>query len=689
VKFCAALVGALLGIIVGAAQGADVSKNAVSAAAPIGRTIDDFALHDYLGAKYSLADWPDKKALVIVFLGTECPLVKLYGPRLAEMATKYADDGVQFIGINSNQQDSLEDIAHYARSHKIDFPLLKDPGNLVADQFGAVRTPEAFVLDGDNVVRYWGRIDDQFGVGYARGKTTVSDLTNAIDEMLAGQPVSQPVTEAVGCIIGRARRQPPTGEVTFTKHIAPILNAHCVRCHREGEVAPFSLTSYEETAGWGETIAEVIGNGRMPPWHANPAHGKFSNDARLPDDAKQLIFEWVKNGLPEGDPADLPPPPEFVDGWQIPQPDIVYRMPKPYNVPARGVVEYQHFRIEAEVKEDMWIRAAEMRPGNRQVVHHLILFYLPPGQKRHHGEELLTNGIATFAPGMPPMNLPEGYAFRIPAGSQLVLQAHYTPNGTAQTDQSIAGIVLADPKTVKHEINITAGMNFQFLIPPGAEDFPVTSSYRVPEEAVLYTMTPHMHYRGKSFRFTAKYPDGSQEILLDVPRYDFNWQNIYKLAEPKLLPEATEIQLDAHYDNSSNNPANPDPTKSVHWGDQTWEEMMIGSISWTPANQDLQFGPPRVEKVEEDAEHRRVSFRYRLAPKEKAEKVYLAGSFNDWKPAERAMEGPDAEGWYTASVELAPGEHEYKFVLDGKTWRSDPGNRERKGKNLNSVVHVE
>jgi peroxiredoxin len=669
-----------------AAHCADAAGPAAPAA---GRRIDDFTLQDYMGAKYALADWPDKRAVVVVFLGAKCPLAKQYGSRLQEMAERYAENGVQFVGINSNRQDSLEEIGHYARECKIELPLLKDPGNRVADLFGAIRTPEAFVLDSERVVRYRGRIDDQFGVGYARGKRSVSELTRAIDEVLAGRPVTTPITDAVGCYIGRVDSKSPSGEITYAKHIAPILNAHCVRCHRQGEVAPFALTSYDEVAGWGDTIAEVIQSGRMPPWHANPEHGRFSNDARLQDADKQLICDWVKSGQPEGDPADLPEPPTFVDGWQIPKPDIIFRMPEAYHVPAKGVVEYQYFKIEANVAEDMWVRASEMRPDNRSIVHHLILFFVKPGRDRMRGEDALANGIATFAPGLPPMNLPDGYAFRVPAGSRLVMQAHYTPNGTQQTDQSFAGLVLADRKTVQREISIAAAMNFRFLIPPGDTDYSVNASYRIAEDSLLYALSPHMHYRGKSFRFTAKYPNGSEEILLDVPRYDFNWQNVYKLAEPKRIPEATEIHLEAHYDNSADNPWNPDPTKSVHWGDQTWEEMMIGTLTTSPFNQDLRIGPPRVEAIDGDAHKRRVTFRYRLATDQKAEKVYLAGSFNNWQPTGLAMDGPDMDGWFTTSVELNLGNYEYKFVLDGAAWRPDPGNRERTGYCLNSVLHVE
>jgi peroxiredoxin len=649
--------------------------------------IADFSLHDYLGAKHSLADWRDKQAIVIVFLGTDCPVSKLYGSRLAQMAKEYADQQVQFVGIDANRQDTLEEIGQFARAHKIEFPILKDAGNQVADQFGAQRMSEAFLLDKERIVRYRGRIDDQFGVGYARGQTIENHLVTALDELLAGKPVSTPAVEAVGCFIGRVNREPATGDVTYTKSIAPILDEHCVRCHREGEVAPFALTSYEEVLGWGDTIVEVTRNERMPPWHANPAHGQFGNDARLPDEAKELIATWVKNGSPQGDPADRPAPPTFVDGWQIPKPDILLEMPRSFDVPARGVVPYQHFYIEKALDEETWVRAAELRPGNRAVVHHLILFYVPPGQARHRGEDALENNIVSFAPGLPAMNLPDGYALRIPAGARLVFQAHYTPNGSPQTDRSMAGLVFADPKSVKHELNIEAALNFRFRIPPGDNNYRISANYRVGQDSILFALTPHMHYRGKSFRFTARYPDGRQEILLDVPSYDFNWQNVYELAEPKRLPEATEVQLVAHYDNSADNPLNPDATKAVMWGDQTWEEMMIGTLTLSPAEQDLTVGPPQVEAIEGNDRLRRVHFRYK--PTQPANKVYLAGSFNEWKPGDISMVGPDEDGFYKTTLNLAPGEYEYKFTLDGTTWRPDPGNREQTGYFLNSVLHVE
>jgi peroxiredoxin len=553
-----------------------------SAKCCLAEPVADFTLSDYLGSSHSLHDWSDKRAIVVAFLGTECPMANLYGERLQKMADQYADQGVQFVGIDSNRQDSLEKIAHYAQTHKISFPLLKDPGNRVADQFGADRTPHVFLLDGERSIRYSGRIDDRFGVGFARGEAKHEYLATALGEVLAGKAVTEPVTAAIGCYIGRVERAPPHGELTYTKHIAPILNANCVKCHRSGEVAPIALTSYDEVVGWGETIVEVTQNRRMPPWHANPEYGHFANDARLPDNDRETIKHWVDNGMPEGDPADLPEPPKFIAGWRIDKPDLIYEMPEEYNVPADGVVPYQYFELKEKPKEDLWIRAAEMRPGNSAVMHHLILFYVRPDQKDVRGEDALTQGIATFAPGMPAMNLPEGWALYIPAGSRLIFQAHYTPNGSPQTDRSRVGLVLVDPHSVTHPLARISGENHDFEIPPGDSNYRAETTERVGEDMLLYALTPHMHFRGKSFRFTARYPDGTQEVLLDVPRYDFNWQNSYQLDELKPLPAKTEVLMEAHYDNSAENLSNPDPAKSVRWGDQTFEEMMIGTMSMTP-----------------------------------------------------------------------------------------------------------
>jgi peroxiredoxin len=661
----------------------------VTAAAPndqtlVGRKIADFELHDYLGANYRLNQWSDKKVMVVVFLGVECPVAKLTGPRLAELAAHYADQGVAFVGIDSNAQDSLADIAHYATEHKITFPILKDAGNTVADLFGAERTPDAFVLDANRVVRYRGMIDNQYGVGYARTSATGNYLSDAVDQLLAGKEVSRPATEPAGCFIGRVHRAATDSTVTFTKQIAPIFNQHCVTCHRPGQVAPFALTSYDEAAGWAETIAEVVDAGRMPPWHASPKFGHFSNDARLSDSEKELIYTWVRNGCPQGDAADAPSPPTFVDGWRIPTPELVAKMNEPFEVPDRGVVDYATFELDAEFPEDRWVLAAEVRPGCRAVVHHMVLFFHPPGSEKVDPRETLLNMISGYGPGMPPTIYSPTACRRIPAGSKLMLQAHYTPNGSPQIDQSEIGLVFADPAKVKKEIMVTGALNFMFRIPAGAKDHSVEATYYFEEDTLLFTVTPHMHLRGKAFQFQAIYPDGREEVLLDVPRYDFNWQNSYDLVEPKPMPEGTKMRCVARFDNSADNLANPDPTAEVTWGEQTWQEMAVGTMNISNLEQDLTLGPPRVKSLGDGLYEAEFSYR----PTSKVETVYLAGEFNDWKTDGEGMSGPDADGRYTARVQLKPGDYQYKFVLDSKHWRADPGNAVHAGSNQNSVLHV-
>jgi peroxiredoxin len=654
----------------------------IGQAAHVGGRIEAFKLQDSLGGWHSLTDLADCRAVVVVFVGVECPVAQQYAARLVELAARYEPKGVGWLAIDSNQQDSLAEIAHYARSHKIEFPVLKDPGAVVANQFGAERTPEAFLLDRDGIVRYRGRIDDQYGVGYARGKPAHRDLEAAIDELLAGRDVKVARTEAVGCHIGRIVHKPPMGDVSYSKHVAPIFQHHCIGCHRVGQVGPFALTRYDEVLPWSETIREAVDSNRMPPWHANPAFGHFINESRLTEDEKRLIDEWVDNGAPQGDPSDLPPPPDFDGEWAIPAPDVVVTMPEPFAVPAKGTVPYKFFRTEISFDEDRWLIAAEGRPGNRAVVHHLLLFYVPPDTKQISPEMPFFNVLGAYVPGLPTGVLPPGIARRIPAGSKLVFQLHYTPNGSEQIDQSSVGLVFTDAKNVKKSLEVGMALNFLFRIPAGANDYRVEASHRFGEDTLLFTLQPHMHLRGKSFRFDALLPNGQKDTLLDVPRYDFNWQLTYALAEPKLLPEGTTLHCTADFDNSADNLSNPNPEAAVTWGDQTWEEMMIGAFDFFPAEQDLTVGRPQIERKGEEYE---ASFRYR--PSIAAQEVYLAGSFNEWRPTSTKLDGPDREGFFSTRLVLAAGRYEYKFVIDGKTWRADPGNPDI-ARNRNSVLNV-
>lgn len=576
----ACLVLGVLGVLSPATNAAEDASGKQAAAAGNER-IADFELRDYRGKSWSLdKDAAQSKFIVVAFLGTDCPLVKLYGGRLDELATQYRDRGVAFVGINSNRQDPPTKIAALAQQIGIHFPMLKDPDNAVADLFGAERTPEMFVLDQHRVVRYRGRIDDQYGfstgVGYAKKAITRRDLVEAIEDLLAGREVAVPRTDAPGCLIGRVPKVTPHGDVTYSNQIARILNQRCVQCHREGQIGPMPLTSYDEVLGWGEMMREVVNANRMPPWHANPEHGSFSNDASLTQPEKDLISAWVENGSPEGDPADMPPPAEFAEGWGIPTPDLVLPMAdKPYTVQAEGTVEYQYFTVDPGFKEDKWIRGFEARPGNYSVVHHIICFIQPAGAEGREGR-MLEGAQIGYAPGMQPRVYPPGYAMKIKAGSKIVFQMHYTAVGTEQPDLSSLGLIFADPKDVKYEVRGATCGSVSFVIPPRARDYVVEADHKMRRDTWLMSMMPHLHVRGTAFRYTVTYPDGREEVLLDVPQYDFNWQLWYDVQKPKLFPKGTVLKCRAVYDNSEDNVYNPDPNSEVRFGDQTWEEMMFG-----------------------------------------------------------------------------------------------------------------
>jgi peroxiredoxin len=554
-------------------------------ASPLGRKIEDFTLPDWHGRPRALSEWADEKAIVIVFLGTDCPLCKLYGPRLAELAEEFGPPGVSFLAIDANDQDGLTDIGAYAARHKVSFPILKDAGGVIAGRMGALRTPEAFVLDETRTVRYWGRIDDQYGIGVQRAGPARRHVAAALEELLAGRPVSRPAIRPVGCRIGRAPS--PAADrsgsgVTYTREVSRLLQRRCVECHRSGEVAPFALTGYADAAAWAPMIREIVTDGRMPPWFADPGHGHFRNEARLTDDEKRLLVQWIDDGCPQGDPADLPPPPTFPDDWRIPRPDLVLDMAdRPYDVPAEGEVRYQYFLVDPGFTEDRYLLAVQVRPGNPAVVHHALVLIQPPGDDGPlHLNSL--GALIDYAPGMAPPVLPEGMAIRVPAGSKFLFQMHYTPNGSPQQDCTRLGIVFADPGTVTRCVEGGAVVNQALAIPAGAADYRLTAETTIPRDALLLSLSPHMHLRGKSFRFEAAYPDGTREVLLDVPRYDFNWQLRYELAQPKRLPRGTRLICTAHYDNSADNPANPDPSREVGWGEQTSDEMLIGFFATAP-----------------------------------------------------------------------------------------------------------
>jgi peroxiredoxin len=625
-----------------------LTGSAVGAESAVGRKVEPFTLKDFRGKEHSLKELlAHHKGVAVIFVGTECPLVKLYATRMQELSQAFAKKQIALVAIDSNRQDAITEIDAFVRLNGLKFPILKDVGNKVADQFGATRTPEAFLVDAEGTIRYQGRIDDQYsfgaGVGYAQPQLKRKDLAIAVDEVLAGKPVTKSSTEFKGCLIGRIREPQKNAPVTYSNQVARLLNERCVTCHRAGQIGPFAMTKYNEVAGWGEMIAEVVREQRMPPWHANPAYGrKFANENVLSKEEKETIYSWVEAGCPEGNPAELPAPPKFTKHWLLEkEPDAVVYMGKdPVDVKAEGVEPYRFYVVDPGFKEDKWVRSAECLPGNPGVVHHIIVFLAAPQvadkiieqQKKQlealekakasgkspeqlraefraqrlartknkkganvaakakekkkndaaspaddaQGDISASDLLCGFAPGTRPFLAPYGMAKLVPAGWKFIFQMHYTPNGRPQKDRSSIGLLFADPKTITDRLVTTNTATFNFEIPAYADNYKVEAQKKFARDTLFIGMYPHMHIRGKDFRYELTYPDGKKEIILDVPRYDFNWQNWFKLEKPLLIPAGTNMLCTAHFDNSDNNLANPDPSKPVRWGDQTWEEMMIG-----------------------------------------------------------------------------------------------------------------
>ncbi len=402
--------------------------------------------------------------------------------------------------------------------------------------------------------------------------------------------------------------------VTFAGDVAPIFYKHCVVCHRPGQIAPMSLLTYREARPWAKAIREVVLDREMPPWYADPQYGEFINDRRLSPEEIETIVAWVDSGAREGDPQQMPPPPSFPDAqWTIGKPDVVLSMTEEAHIPADGVVPYKYYVVPTPFTEDVWVQAAEIKRGNPNVVHHVIITVRepgegplpPPGELRVGGERVDAERdnrsgdgqrrsrprnpdgmLVGWAPGMTPLVLRPGQAKLIKKGSVLIFQMHYTTTGTPATDRTSVGLIFARSPVEKRVI--TAGAFARNLvIPPGHPNYESRSYFDFKEDAHILSFMPHMHLRGKDFEYRLIYPDGTSKVLLRVPRYNFNWQLEYWVKEPIAAPRGSRLECIAHHDNSANNKYNPDPTQEVRWGQQTWEEMMIGWFNYTLDAQDL------------------------------------------------------------------------------------------------------
>jgi hypothetical protein len=408
------------------------------------------------------------------------------------------------------------------------------------------------------------------------------------------------------------------GDVTFNADVLPVLQKNCQECHRPGEAAPMSLLTYKETRPWAAAIAEAVRLRKMPPWHAEQAHGSFRNDRRLPARDIETLVAWAKSGAKEGDPKDMPPSRKFAEGWTIGKPDVIIDFGGEYKVPAEGTVEYTYFVVPTGFTEDKWVEGIEVRPTARNVVHHIVLFARQPGSSFHkdakpgipyvppkrpkaavRAEDTgkgVIEGIGAAGAEMVSVYVPGGVAYQtrptqarlIKAGTDLIFQMHYTANGKEAVDRSQVGMVFARNPPQERVIN-TFISNRLLRIPPGAHDHAVRARVTVHENVKLESFFPHMHVRGRAMEYKAIYPTGEEQLLLRVPKYDFNWQQTYYLEQPVLLPKGTQLEVTSWYDNSPNNPHNPDPKAEVFWGDQSWEEMLAGFVDFAiPVSMDPQ-----------------------------------------------------------------------------------------------------
>jgi hypothetical protein len=382
---------------------------------------------------------------------------------------------------------------------------------------------------------------------------------------------------------------------TFTKDVAPILYEHCATCHRAGEIGPMPLLTYNDARPWAKAIRGVVAQGKMPPWHATQEHGVFSNDRRLSEHDRATLLAWADAGAPQGNPQDLPAAPKFTEGWEIGTPDMVLSMVKPYEVKPEGTIAYQYFEIPTNFTEDKWVQSIEVRPGVRSVVHHVLVFCREPGAPMvqtaafkqvvpkmpfNGGGGRAGNLIATTAPGTNAMTFPAGSAIKIKAGSILTLQVHYTANGKDAQDTTSVGLIFSK-ETPKREMHNGAFINATFVLPAGDPNKEVDTAIEFTQDSHIWALFPHTHLRGKSWEYRMVYPDGHSEVVLSVPNYDFSWQTYYEFAKPLAAPKGARLEAVAHYDNSPNNPSNPDAKVDVHWGDQTWQEMQYSGITLT------------------------------------------------------------------------------------------------------------
>ena len=545
---------------------------------------------DLSGRLWRLGDSEDCRGIVLVFLATQCPIANSVIPRLNQLAAHCAEKHIEFYGVLSNPSETRAEANAHSQEFSIQFPVLFDRTSELRERFAATHSPHAFVLNAAGEVRFQGAIDNQFiAVGLPRRPApTEHFLRDAIADLCSQcgwrTPHKTP-TDPVGCFLER----PGTEPVTFAREIAPILFANCTNCHRSGAVAPFPLLDYEQVKRHAAQIGAMVRLRQMPPWRPLPNARRFRDELLLSDREIQLVAAWVEAGSPLGDINELPPTPQFVDGWQLGTPDLVLKVEQPFAIPADGPDIYQYSVIPMSLPEDRLVTAIEYRAGNARVVHHASFRFDDAGNARRLDAATTEAGYQRFggwgfesggtlsgwSVGVLPQRFPSGFGRPLKAGSDFVLQTHYHPSGRAETDQAQLGIHFA-PRSAQRRIGELIVANTRLRIPPNERRFVHRADYTVPVDVMLHAVMPHTHLLGREVRAVAILPGGQAESLITIDDWRFNWQSQYFYARPLRLPAGTRIEFEVEFDNSDLNPLNPHtPPRWVHWGEESSQEMAV------------------------------------------------------------------------------------------------------------------
>ncbi len=548
----------------------------------VGKFVADIKFADLLSQSHSLNEFKDQKLVVVAMTSTSCPLSKKYLPTLVDLAKKYSTRNVQFIAVNCVPTDKSNEMTEASQSLGRTAVYVHDADEQLARHLGATTTTDVLVLDSAKTIVYHGAIDDQYGIGYALDAPRHTFLATALDSLLDGKTPEVAATAAPGCTLDHEEATTEAASITYHNRISRIIQQNCIECHRSGGVGPFALDTYADVVAHAPMIREVVDRETMPPWFAAESEGQhesiWANDRSMTDANKNDLISWIKSERPEGDPSDAPIAKTFAEEWTLGKPDYIVQIPKPIEIKATGTMPYQFVKTETTLEEDKWIQGYEIVPTDRSVVHHVIVNVHEKGAGRVRDREEGIGGYwAAYVPGNAGQMYPEGFAKKLPAGATVSFQIHYTPSGKATEEQLKMGLTFAksEPKFIVNTIPLA---DPDLNISPNAASHVETITRPVPTDISVMAYMAHMHVRGKSFNFELTTPDGKTETLLDIPRYDFNWQLRYDYREPKVIPKGSRIKVTAVFDNSDGNPANPDPSQTVHWGQQTYEEMMIGYV---------------------------------------------------------------------------------------------------------------